>query len=89
LRRDPYTAYDRRVPEPEAQEAAREYCTYAASVISGCLCDEPTTIRNVCRIAKTEVDRTFCDDKQIMAAQDGVWNATNPWRRWDPERALR
>jgi len=63
-------------PEPPVSKAARDYCARAHSVISGYLCDEPTTISDACREGKSEVDRTLCDDRKLQAAQDGVWSAT-------------
>jgi hypothetical protein len=45
-------------------------------VISGALCGENTVISDACRAGKSDVDRTLCDDKQLQAAQHGVWEAT-------------
>jgi hypothetical protein len=40
------------------------------------MCDEPKVISDACRAGKSEIDRTLCDDKQLQAAQHGVWEAT-------------
>jgi hypothetical protein len=62
--------------EDSLNKAARSYCTNANSVISGALCDEDTVISNACRAGHGDIDQTLCDDKQLQAAQHGVWEAT-------------
>jgi hypothetical protein len=73
-------AFDRwqRVEEESSpiKEAARSYCQHADSLISGFMCDEPKVISDACRAGKSDVDKTLCDDKQLKAAQDGVWEST-------------
>ena len=58
------------------QQAAHDYCEHADSVVSGFMCDEPKVISDACRAGKSDIDKTLCDDKQLKAAQDGVWQAT-------------
>jgi hypothetical protein len=58
------------------EQAAYRYCRNADSVISGALCGEPKVISDACRAGKSDIDKTLCDDKQLKAAQDGVWQTT-------------
>jgi hypothetical protein len=73
-------AYDRwqRVEQDSGpvKQSARDYCQHADSAISGFMCDERRVISDACRTGKSDVDRTLCDDKQLQAAQHGVWEAT-------------
>jgi hypothetical protein len=59
--------------ESGTNRAAREYCTHADSVISGVLCSEDAVVSDACRAGQSDVDRMLCDDKQLQAAQNGIW----------------
>ena len=68
--------YDKGDPlDRPVRQAALDYCEHASTVASGFWCGENDVIVKACSAGKTETDRTLCDDKQMKAAQDGLWSA--------------